>query len=84
MSMRVSFAAVAGAVGTVLFVVGCGQTSSLPTNPSSLVPSASSVSDGRVTAYANGLQAHAASKLGLIRFGGQVNYVVSSVFRSSL
>lgn len=53
MSMRASFVAVAVVVGTVLFVVGCGQTSSSPTSPSSLLPSASSVTDGGVTAHAN-------------------------------
>lgn len=53
MSLRPSFVAVAVVAGTV-FVVGCGQTSSSPTSPSSLLPSASSVSDGRVTANANG------------------------------
>jgi hypothetical protein len=63
MSMRAPFVAVAVVVGTVSFVVGCGQTSSSPTSPSSLVPSASSVSDGRVAAYANGPLAHAASSV---------------------
>jgi hypothetical protein len=63
MSMRASFVAVAVVVGTVLFVVGCGQTSSSPTSPSSLVPSASSISDGRVTAYANGPLADAGSSV---------------------
>lgn len=52
MSMRASFIAVSVVVATV-FVVGCGQTSS-PTSPSSLVTSASSASDGRVTTYADG------------------------------
>jgi hypothetical protein len=62
MSMRASFVAVAVVVGTVLFVVGCGQTSSSPTSPSSLVPSASSVSGGHVTA-ADGPAAHAGSSV---------------------
>ena len=41
-------------VGTS-FVVGCARTSSSPTSPSS--------ADGRVTAYANGPSAHAASSV---------------------
>ena len=56
-------------VGTV-FVVGCERTSSSPTSPSSSASSVtssptspSSSADGRVTAYANGPSAHAASSV---------------------